>query len=81
MLVILNEKKYDEFKKSKKKPSDYCADNLRLRDVKSYDFVTEYFSDIGKLLSAIKKYVEISRIPKGEYSLLDLVDSVKMHVQ
>lgn len=80
MLVILNENKYVEFKKSKKKPSDYCVSNLKLRNVKSYDFVTEYFSDINKLLSAIKKYAEISRIPREEYSLLDLVDSEKMRV-
>jgi len=73
MLVILNENKYNDFKKSKKKPSEYCVGNLRLRNVKSYDFVKDYFSDINKLLSSIKKYTENSRIPRGEYSLLDLI--------
>lgn len=78
MLVILSEDKYSDYKKSKKKPSDYCIGNLKLRNVKSYDFVREYFSDINRLYSAMKKYTKYSRIPKGEYSLLDLVDIEKM---
>ena len=37
MLIIHNEKAYDrykEFKKSGKKPSDFCEENLRMSDVK-----------------------------------------------
>ena len=30
MLVILNEGKYDQFKRSKKKPSEYCIQELRM---------------------------------------------------
>lgn len=80
MLVILNENRYSNFKKSKKKPSDYCVGNLKLKGVKSYDFVKEYFSDVSKLLSAIKKYSEISKNRKGEYCLLDLIDSEKIQL-
>lgn len=56
MLIILNENKYNEFKKSGKKPSVFCKENLRLSSVKSYDFVKEYFTNSGILMQAIKKY-------------------------
>lgn len=45
MLIIHNENMYDRFKRSEKKPSDFCKEDLRMRDVKSYDFVKEYFRD------------------------------------
>ena len=35
---------YDQFKRSGKKPSEFCKINLRRHDVKSYDFVKQYFS-------------------------------------
>ena len=41
--------------------------------VKSYDFVKEYFTDSAMLVAAIKKYHEMSKIRKGEYTLLDLL--------
>lgn len=77
MLIILNEDKYKEFKKSGKKPSDYCKEDLRMSGVKSYKFVREYFSNADILLDAIKKYHEISKIRKGEYTLMDLVNTYK----
>lgn len=73
MLIIFNEDKYNEFKKSGKKPSIFCKENLKMSGVKSYDFVKEYFKDSQMLVWAIKKYHEISKIPKGEYTLLDLL--------
>ncbi len=73
MLIILNENKYKEFKKSGKKPSGFCKEDLRMPDVKSYRFVQDYFSDPDMLLAAIKKYQEISKIHKDEYTLLDLI--------
>lgn len=73
MLIIFNEDKYKEFKKSGKKPSDFCKEDLKMTSVKSYRFVKDYFSDPDILLTAIKKYHEISKIRKGEYTLLDLL--------
>ncbi|WP_230399279.1 hypothetical protein [Novisyntrophococcus fermenticellae] len=73
MLIIYNEGKYDDFKKSKLKPSDYCKRNLKMKEVKTYSFVKRYFSNPEILMDAIKKYHEMSRIPKGEYTLLDLM--------
>lgn len=73
MLVILTEKKYKEFKSSGKKPSDFCKQVLGFHDVKSKAFVEDYFKDADTLVSAIGEYKRISQIPKGEYSLADLL--------
>jgi len=73
MLIIFNEDKYKEFKKSGKKPSIFCKEDLKMADVKAYDFVKKYFSDPAVLVEAIKKYHEMAKIQKGEYTLLDLL--------
>ena len=73
MLIILNENRYDDFKKSGMKPSDYCVTALNLKRVKSYDFVKRYFSDPSILIDAMKKYKKVSKIPKDECTLLDLL--------
>ena len=73
MLIIFNEDKYKEFKKSGKKPSSFCKEDLKMAEVKSYDFVKRYFSDPMVLVTAIKKYHEMSKVPKGEYTLMDLL--------
>lgn len=73
MLIIFNENKYKEFKKSGKKPSSFCKEDLKMTEVKSYDFVKKYFSAPLCLVSAIKKYHEMSKVQKGEYTLLDLL--------
>ena len=73
MLIIFAENQYKEFKKSGKKPSDVCKENLKMRDVKSYKHVLDYFRDSSVLVAAIKEYHRTARIPKGEYTLLDLL--------
>lgn len=73
MLIIFNEGKYKEFKKSGKKPSDFCREDLKMRNVKAYDFVKDYFTDPSVLVAAIKKYQEMSKVQKGEYTLMDLL--------
>lgn len=73
MLIIHNEGAYEQFKRSGKKPSDFCKIDLRMHDVKSYDFVKEYFSDPDTLVRAIKEYRRTANIPNGEYTLLDLL--------
>lgn len=73
MLIILNENRYVDFKKSGMKPSEYCMNALKLHCVKSYDFVTQYFSDPSVLIAAMKRYTEVSRIAKGEWTLLNLI--------
>jgi len=73
MLIIHNENKYNEFKKSGKKPSDYCKQDLKCPEVKSYKFVESYFSNIDTLITAIKMYRKKANIPNGELSLYDLL--------
>ena len=66
-------KAYEQFKRSGKKKSEFCKTNLRMHDVKSYDFVKQYFSTPQLLVKAIKEYRRTANIPKGEYSLSDLL--------
>ena len=73
MLIILSEKRYDDFKKSKMKPSEFCKVKLGYKNVKSYDFVKKYFSDVDKLVESICEYRRVSNIPKGQYTLFDLL--------
>ncbi len=73
MLVIFSEGKYKEFKSSRKKPSDFCLQDLRLGNVKSQDFIKSYFQETNRLIAAIKEYKRVSDIRKGEYTLADLL--------
>ena len=73
MLIIHNERAYERFKRSGKKPSEFCKIDLRMHDVKSYDFVKNYFSAPQTLVNAIGEYRRTANIPKGEYSLSDLL--------
>ena len=72
MLIILSENKYDHYKKLNMKPSEYCKAVLKYKNVKSYDFVKNYFSDIGTLLNAIERYAKVTKPRKGEYTLKDI---------
>ena len=73
MLIILSECAYERFKRSGKKLSDFCKSDLKMHDVKSYDFVKAYFSDPNTLVRSIREYRRTANIPKGEYTLLDLL--------
>lgn len=73
MLVIFKEGKYDEFKKSKKKPSEFCTADLRFKGVKSATFIRKYFSNVDSLVAAIREYKRVSDIQRGEYTLADLL--------
>lgn len=73
MLIIHAEEAYDRFKSSGKKPSDFCKVDLCMHNVKTYDFVKDYFSNPQILINAITEYRRKANIPKGEYSLFDLL--------
>ena len=47
--------------------------DLHMRNVKAYDFVKDYFSNPKILVDAIREYRRVANIPKGEYSLADLL--------
>lgn len=73
MLVILNENKYADYKKSSKKPSEYCKSDLGYKSVKSEAFLKDYFSDVNLLVSAILEYRRVSKIQNDELTLADLL--------
>ena len=73
MLIIHSECAYDKFKRSGKKPSEFCKMDLRMHDVKSYDFVKNYFNDAKKLVAAIKEHQRTAKLIKGTYGLNDLL--------
>lgn len=73
MLVIFAEGQYNEYKKSGKKPSIFCKENLKYSNVKSTQFIEDYFSNTEVLIDAIREYRRVSNIPKGEYALADLL--------
>ena len=78
MLIILNEGKYTEYKKSCKKPSDFCKTELKLPKVKNYNFVKQYFGNVNTLINAICEYKRVSNIPQGEYTLMDILKSERI---
>lgn len=73
MLVILNEGKYADYKKSSKKPSAYCKSDLKYHDVKSAAFVKSYFKDIDILIKAIIEYKRVSDVKRNELTLADIL--------
>lgn len=73
MLIIFNENRYDDFKRTGKKPSDFCIQDLKYKNVKSTEFVANYFSNIEELIAAIREYKRVSQIQRGEYALADLL--------
>ena len=73
MLVILNEGKYNEYKKSGKKPSDFCKQDLKMSQIKSPSTVEKYFSNVDDLGASIKEYGRITKARSGEYMLADLL--------
>ena len=85
MIIILNKRIYKIFKHSKQKPSEFCKSELHMHNVKSYDFVHNYFKDSISLIRAIKEYRRIAKIQKGEYTLLDLLKKTEflspLHIQ
>lgn len=73
MLIIVSEDQFDQFKKSGKKPSEFCKSDLRFNNVKSYSFVKQYFSDVDSLVTSIMIYNKKTKQRKGEYTLKDLL--------
>lgn len=73
MLIIHKEKAYDKFKRTQKKPSEFCKTEFHMINVKAYAFVRHYFTDAQSLVDAILEYRRVAKIPPGEYSLADLL--------
>lgn len=74
MLVIIREGKYADYskRKSSTKPSVYCKDFLRMRDVKSKGFLEEYW-DAESIAFAAREYRRLSHLDHGELCLADII--------
>ena len=76
ILVIVSQGKYNEYSRSgEKKPSDYCKNVLRIPNVKSPAFVSDYFSDPSFLVNSIREYHRLHKQKNNEASLFDLIKS------
>jgi hypothetical protein len=73
ILIIIKENRYEEFKKMKKKPSEFCKGELCLKNVKNYNFIQEYFSNVDDLKKCIREYTRLTKRRTGEYTLSDLL--------
>ena len=75
MLIILNENKNKEFQKvkAKMKASEFCENILGFDEVKSPQFIKDYFRDTDILVNVLNKYKGIKFIPPGEQCLADLL--------
>lgn len=74
MLVIIREGKYSDYAKLKSstKPSIYCRDTLRMRNVKSGDFLESYW-DAESIAAAAREYRRVSHLDHGELCLADII--------
>ncbi len=72
MLIIINEGRYDDFVRSRMKPSVYCKQKLGMRDVKRPEEVRRYWT-AAKLRAAIAEYGRLHHFEKGELSFAQIV--------
>ena len=77
-LIICNEGKLKDYERETRKnpnmkPSTYCKSVLKYPYVKSYEFVTEYFTDMEVLLNALHEYCRVSKVRANEITIWDLL--------
>lgn len=74
ILIIIGEGKYNEYTKNKTmKPSTYCKTILKLKYVKSPDFIRNYFSNPDRLIRCITEYQHLHKSKNKEATLYDLI--------
>lgn len=72
ILCVIRENEWHQYQKSKKKPSDYCKQNLGLSKIKQRDFLKSYWDD-ESIIKAAREYKRLSNIKKGELCLADII--------
>lgn len=78
MLVIHREGAFREWERASRKdrslrPNVFCKSTLGIKDVKEDRFLSDYWSDCGKLIHAIKVYSETAHRDRDELMLVDLL--------
>ena len=72
VLSIIRERSWERWRKTKKKPSDFCKQNLSMAEIKSETFLERYW-DAASIKAAALEYRRLSNVPKGEVCLADLI--------
>ena len=76
ILIITKLGKYADYKKSGyKKPSEYCKSVLKYKNVKSPNFVKDFFANPQDLVFCINEYHRVHKQLNNEISLYDLLRS------
>ena len=71
VLALIREGVWDKWKRSGKKPSDFCKQDLGMSEIKSSDFLAAYW-DVDSIAEAAREYRRLSKIGKDELCLADL---------
>lgn len=72
VLAIIREGAWRRWHGGRMKPSDFCKQELGMREVKREGFLRGYW-DADSLAAAARDYRRLSKIPKGELCLADLI--------
>lgn len=72
ILAVMREGAWDKWKRSGKKPSDFCKQDLGMSEIKSNEFLTVYW-DVDSIIEAAGEYRKLSKIGKDELCLADLI--------
>lgn len=72
VLAIIREGAWRRWHGSRMKPSDFCKQELGMREVKREGFLRGYW-DANSLMAAAREYKRLSKIPKGELCLANLI--------
>ena len=72
ILTIIREGEWHRWHKGHLKPSTYCSQVLGMRGIKSAEFLKEYW-DVASIKQAAGEYRRLSKIPRGEHCLADLI--------
>ena len=71
MLIVHNEDKFEAWKKSGRRPCEFCADTLGLSQVKSREFLDKYW-DVESIIHAAEIYRRKHKGGPDELCLRDL---------
>lgn len=72
VLAIIREGSWRRWHGGRMKPSDFCKQELGMHEVKREGFLRDYW-DADSLTTAAREYRRLSKIPKGELCLADLI--------
>lgn len=72
ILAVIRERAWDKWKRSGKKPSDFCKQDLGMSEIKSSEFLAAYW-DVDSVARAAREYRRLSKIGKDELCLADLI--------